>query len=89
MEIRYSPKFHKQYHKASGKIQSVVRQKIQLFDQNPIHPLLRNHKLKGKLLGYNSINITGDWRALFTENVEAGKLKIVFTALGTHSQLYK
>ena len=48
--------------------------------------LLNNHSLTGKYTGCKSINITGDWRAIFEEindNI------IYFVELGTHSQLYK
>jgi len=42
--------------------------------------------LVGELRGYRSINITGDWRAIFME-IDGGKI-IYFVAIGTHSQLY-
>lgn len=38
-------------------------------------PLLNNHSLTGKWRGYRSINITGDWRAIF---VEVGENKMTF-----------
>jgi len=39
--------------------------------------------------GYRSINITGDWRALYTIKGDGKGGEIaVFEILGTHSQLY-
>ena len=85
MEIRYNPQFRKQYRKANKKIKGAFRARRELFKQNPHHPLLRNHALTGDFKGRRSINITGDWRAIYSERSNA----IVFEALGTHSQLYK
>jgi mRNA-degrading endonuclease YafQ of YafQ-DinJ toxin-antitoxin module len=41
------------------------------------------------MYGYRSINVTGDWRALYSEQQQNGKEIIVFEMLGTHSQLYQ
>jgi len=60
-----------------------------MFLNNPSNPQLRNHPLKGALGGYNSINITGDWRALYTEEKLDDEIIITFEMIGTHSQLYK
>lgn len=46
--------------------------------------------LTGKLAPYRSINITGDWRALYSEDVDdEGNKTFIFEALGAHSQLYR
>ncbi|MBI2405404.1 type II toxin-antitoxin system mRNA interferase toxin, RelE/StbE family [Candidatus Gottesmanbacteria bacterium] len=67
MEIRYSPKFLKQYKQVGQKIQFAYNNRVALFLTNPYHPLLHNHMLTGKYSGFRSINITGDWRALYKE----------------------
>ena len=59
---------------------------MEIFLNNPHHPLLRNHELTGNLQGKRSINITGDWRAVYCEK-EPGV--VVFEFIGTHSMLYK
>jgi len=43
--------------------------------------------LTGKYKGFRSINITGDWRAVFRE-LKSGEI-VYFDLLGTHSKLYK
>jgi addiction module RelE/StbE family toxin len=85
MEIAFSASFSKQYRKANKKIKKAFYQRLQLFKQDSHHLLLRNHSLTGSYRKYRSINVTGDWRAIYSEE---GKL-IVFEMLGTHSQLYK
>ena len=87
MTIEYSDEFHKQYQKAPPKIQNAVDKRTALFTKDPFHPLLNNHLLKGQYQGKRSINITGDWRAIFRE---VGNYQfVIFEILGTHSQLYK
>ena len=59
--------------------------KLRLFREDRYSPTLNNHSLAGEYAGYRSINVTGDWRAIFMEVRET----VYFVALGTHSQLYK
>lgn len=90
MQIKFAKKFSKQYDKSSSKIKSVFDKKLKLFLKDPFHPQLNNHPLKGKLLSCRSINITGNWRALYSEHFDKQNNKIaIFEVLGTHSQLYK
>lgn len=83
--IDYSKGFDKQLRKAPLSIKIAFRQRFELFIINPFHPQLNNHSLTGKHKGYRSINITGDWRAIYSEEKDV----IIFELLGTHSQLYK
>lgn len=84
MVVEYDKKFLKQYDKADPKIRLAFKKRRRLFQENPFDPQLRNHALSGRYHGFRSINITGDWRALYRAK---GKL-VIFEALGTHSQLY-
>jgi len=45
---------------------------------------LRDHQLKGKYKQYRSINITGDYRALYLLRGD----EAIFDVVDTHSQLY-
>ena len=89
MEIKYSDKFRKQYNKAPEKIKIYFQKRLKLFLHNPLYPQLRNHQLTGKLKGYRSINVTGDWRAIFSTERKNDKEIFTFETIGTHSQLYK
>jgi addiction module RelE/StbE family toxin len=51
---------------------------------NPYHPTLKNHQLHGDYLGYKSVNITGDVRAIFKQTDDS----ILLVDIGTHSELY-
>ena len=89
MIIQYSPSFLKTLKKANVRIRKHFLQKIITFSNNPIHPQLRNHSLCGAYINKRSIDITGDWRAIYEEKFEGQVIIAYFIALGTHSQLYK
>lgn len=90
MTVRFSRAFTKQYDRADVRIKQAFDRKFELFLVNLYHPQLNNHALAGKYTGYRSINITGDWRALYSEYVdEEGTKTVIFEILGTHSQLYR
>ena len=85
MIIQTTKSFDKQYLKLNPKIKKQFKQQLELFRINPFESTLRNHGLKGKYLGYRSIDIGGDVRALYTVR---GDIVIIFGFIGTHSQLY-
>ena len=87
MKIKFTSKFKKQYRKAPKKVRKAFERRLDLFIKDKRHPLLSNHSLSGKLRGYRSINVSGDWRALFKE-FKNGEL-LFFEFLGKHSGLYK
>lgn len=87
MQVRFSHKFKKDYQKADNKIKSSFENRLKLFLHNPFNSQLNNHALTGKLKDYKSINITGDWRAIYL--IDKENKEIIFEAIGTHSQLYK
>src|SRR3989344_9504353 len=90
-KIRYSRQFEKDFLRAPKNVQKAFRKRRELFEQDPQHPQLRNHALSGKRKGLRSINVTGDWRALYAEQSNGKALDIIalFLVLGTHSQLYR
>lgn len=89
IHVRFSKKFVKQYNKVGRDIKEAFNRRLELFLQNPLNPILNNHPLIGRLTGFRSINITGDWRVLYSEYYDIKEIHIIFEALGTHSQLYK
>lgn len=89
MKIKFAKKFKKQYEKANTKIQTAFDKRLELFQQDQYYPLLDNHALTGQYSGFRSIDITGNWRAIFREALDENGNKIItFELLGTHPQLY-
>jgi len=89
MKVRFSNSFRKQYDRSPNKIQKAFDDRLKLFLQDSFSPKLRNHQLTGKFKNYRSINITGDWRALYSSNKINKENVVIFETLGAHSQLYK
>ena len=85
MVIETTKAFDKQYAKLNIRIRTSFKKRVELFKANPFDISLRNHSLKGRFLGFRSIDITGDVRALYTTQ---GDTIILFGFIGTHSQLY-
>jgi len=85
MVIKTTKAFDKQYPKLNLKVKNSFKIRLELFKANPFDISLRNHALKGKYLGFRSIDVTGDVRALYTTQ---GDTVIIFGFIGTHSQLY-
>lgn len=90
MQVEFARKFKKQHQKSDKKIKAAFDTRLELFLKNSHHPALNNHALTGNYEGYRSINITGDWRAIFSQHLDQEEnIVIIFELLGTHSQLYK
>jgi addiction module RelE/StbE family toxin len=87
-DITFLDPFDKQLKNAPDEIQEAFADTLELFLEDPHHPQLRNHELREKFAGLRSIDVTGDWRAVFKEN-QPGKQKIIkFYVIGTHKELY-
>ncbi len=85
MKIILDDRFVKRFDKLPKKIKEQFQERRDLFLKNPFHPLLDNHALHGAYAGYRSINITGNFRAIY----EPIRQDIVlFIKIGTHSELY-
>jgi mRNA interferase YafQ len=85
MTIRVSSDFKKRAKKLSSPIKRKLEDRLRLFSEDPYNTLLRNHALTGEWSGYRSINITGDYRAVYQSLPEN---TAYFIDIGTHSYLY-
>ena len=88
MQIAYSTSFKKEYKawqkKNPDKTELLIKA-INLFIEDPFHPLLRTHKLKGKLKECYAFSVAYDLRIIFYfEDAEHA----IFIALGTHDEVY-
>ncbi len=86
MQFFFKEKFNHSYKKLSPKIKARFKERRELFSKEPNCRILNLHKLSGKYDGMWSINITGDYRAIFDKQNEE---IIIFINIGTHSELFK
>jgi len=85
MILRYSRSFKKDYKKLTLKLRRQCDERLILFQENTFNPLLNNHSTHYPYEGCQSINITGDIRALY----EVIDVVAFFIRVGSHSELYK
>lgn len=86
MRLRRKKTFVKSFKKLSVKMKDKVLRILEIFEENPLHPTLRNHALKGEYFGMRSVDVTGDVRIIFKEH--DGYIEVILVDVGTHSQLY-
>ena len=86
-EISFNKSFVKSLKKLLKQDQSFekrLKEKLNIFIDNPFNPILKTHKLSGKLKELYSFSIEFDLRILFYfyEN------KAVFIDIGRHADVY-
>lgn len=84
MRIGRSRTFNKQYKKLPKNIQLQFDTRLKLYLEDSRNPLLKVHALSGRYRGHKSFNVNADMRAIFLREED----KLLFVAIGSHSQLY-
>lgn len=81
----FGKSFLKHFDILDPKIKRQFFRRLDLFESNPISPQLRNHTLKGNLLGLRAFSVTGDYRAIY-QFTDQNTIK--FIDIGRHGQIY-
>lgn len=84
MEIVFHKKFKKKLSRLPVKIQNKFHERLHLFVEDMNHTILNNHSVEKVFAGCRSINVTGDYRAIFRREGQ----RFTFLRIGTHSELY-
>ncbi|MGI9035515.1 MAG: type II toxin-antitoxin system RelE/ParE family toxin [Pyrinomonadaceae bacterium] len=91
MKLLFSPTFvraSKRLFKKNVKFRGLVGETLKLLETDIFHPVLRTHKLKGKLEENWACSVAYDLRIVFKivrfENAEA----ILLLTIGTHDEVY-
>lgn len=84
MSIVFQKNFKKKFNKLSPKLQEQFGERLQLFLKDKFDKTLNNHSVERAFPNCRSININGDYRAIFEED----STLVAFVAIGTHSELY-
>jgi len=88
MLIKYHDSFEKAYKKrivVGSRLDEKVEEKIRIFKNNPKHPILRDHVLKGKKRNLRAFCVTSNVRIVYKQIAED---KVLFLDIGTHNQVY-
>ena len=81
MEIEYSSHFKRAYQKLDIAVQKKAERKEALFQKDPFSPVLKTHKLHGKLKEFYSFSVDSKYRIVF--KFITGK-KVIFLDTGDH-----
>ncbi|PSB14483.1 type II toxin-antitoxin system mRNA interferase toxin, RelE/StbE family [filamentous cyanobacterium CCP2] len=67
-----------------------IEQILQKLSENPFHPGLRTHKLKGDLVGRWACSIDYSNRIIFrfVQNPDSSEEEILLLTLGSHDEVY-
>ncbi len=85
MIVIFSPQFLRKVKKLEKNLQNEVIEKVAIFKKDPQNPVLRTHKLKGKLSDLYSFSVNYRYRIIFEYN---SANQISFLTIGTHD-VYK
>ena len=85
MDVSFHNNFKKSYKKRSRKVRDQFNKRLKLFLEDPYNILLNNHALHDEWLGFRSINVTGDFRAIF-KYINGNSVQ--FVEIDAHSNLY-
>lgn len=84
MEVKFHKNFNKKFSKLPVKVQEQFYERLEIFFQNKFDKVLNNHSVDKAFPNCNSINISGDYRAIFEDHDNMA----IFITIGTHSELY-
>ncbi|MSU75562.1 MAG: hypothetical protein EXS55_03555 [Candidatus Magasanikbacteria bacterium] len=84
MEAVFHKSFKKKFKRLPPKIQAQFYTRLDLFLRDPFNAVLHNHSIDKAFPDCRSINITGDYRAIFQSQGELA----AFITIGTHAELY-
>ena len=74
--------------KSRPKSAEVIEAALDQLSADAAHPLLRTHKLRGKLAGCWACSASHDLRIVFEYVQHEGSEAILLLALGTHDEVY-
>ena len=86
MKIDFHKDFEKGFLKLTLNQQKRIDQALEIFENNPHDPQIKNHPLQGDQKGRRSMAAGGDLRLVF--RVENSYERVIFLSVGTYNQVY-
>jgi len=65
-----------------------IQQRVAILREDPSHPKLKTHKLRGELKDFWSFSIEYDLRVLFQYIEHEGEKAILLCTIGSHDEVY-
>ncbi len=82
--IVYKKRFEKEFKALPKNIKRKFFERLDIFIKDKFDKTLNNHSVEKAFPNCRSINVTGDYRAIFEESENM----ITFVTINTHSELY-
>jgi addiction module RelE/StbE family toxin len=76
----------KKFIKKNPEFKTILKEKLQILQENPFDPRLRAHKLSGNLKDFYSIWLTYEYRIVI--KIYLKEKLIEFYTIGTHDEVY-
>ena len=84
--VVYTPSFVREFNKLPKALQEEIKERIAIFEQDPRNPMLKTHKLRGKLRKYWSFSVNYRCRIVFEHD---SKTRIALLSVGGHNVYHK
>jgi len=85
IQVISSRRFDKAAAKLPSKVKDALKDRLEIFMDDPYASILNNHRLQGSLRHYRTINITGDYRLVY-EEYDDQIIRLI--DIGTHASIY-
>ena len=88
MNIKRHPDFKKHYRQRidnNPKLVKKTMERLQLFQENPSNPILKDHQLKGDKSEFRAFSVTGDIRIVYLPEPQD---EVILLDIGSHNQVY-
>lgn len=84
MKVEWKTSFTKRFRKLPQPLRERCKDRLKIFELERSHILLNDRPLHGAWVGCRSINVTGDYRAIYVEVADI----VWFIRIGTHHELF-
>lgn len=84
MEIRFHKNFKKRLKKLPSNVKIQFGERLEIFMHDKFAKILNHHAVDKAYPDCYSINVNGDYRAIFKNQDQI----IIFMLIGTHAELY-
>jgi len=74
----------KAFLKRHSELESIIIEKLDLIIKDPFSPILKTHKLSGRLRNHRAVSLTYEYRILFIIERD----NIYLTNIGSHDEIY-
>ena len=84
MRVEYKKCFQKKFKKLPTQLREQFYRRLEMFIEDKFDKTLNNHSVDKAFPDCISMNVTGDYRAIFKEEDNV----VTFITIDTHSELY-